>query len=159
MGCDLSDPVRVLPEDVAGNYTFNEFIFVPDASALDAANLLDTLVIDNTRLRLLDGGQFTLNYQFQGGSESLISGDFTVNESEIRLQAASGSEARLTSLLLHSPITFTRDIDNNRLESMRTKTVDLSSYSSRYAGVPPVQGQLYLELFLENGSTPITTRQ
>ena len=148
--CDKSNPVRVLPEDVAGVYDFQQFIFIPDASALEPANLLDTLVVDNTNLRLLDGGQFTLNYQFKGGSEAIIAGDFSVSSTEIRLQAAAGSEARLASLLLHSPIRMRRNIDLDKLEASVTKTVDLSAYAERYAGVPPVRGRLLIEMILRD---------
>jgi hypothetical protein len=148
--CDKSNPVNVLPEDVAGTYDFIQFVFIPDAAALESANLLDTLVVGNTNLRLLDGGQFTLNYQFMNGPESIISGDFSVSTSEIRLAAAAGSEARLASLLLHSPLRLKRNIDLDKLESTTTKTVDLSAYSGRYAGVPPVRGRLILELVLRD---------
>lgn len=148
--CDKSNPVRVLPEDVAGTYDFQQFVFIPDASALDPANLLDTLAVSNTNLRLLDGGQFTLNYQFLGGPEAIISGDFTVSASEIRLQSAAGSEARLASLLLHSPLSLRRNIDLDKLEASDTKTVDLSAFAERYAGVPPVRGRLVLELILRD---------
>jgi hypothetical protein len=148
--CDKSNPVRVLPEDVAGTYDFQQFVFIPDAAALEPANLLDTLAVDNTNLRLLDGGQFTLNYQFQGGSEAIISGDFSVSATEIRLQAAAGSEARLASLLLHSPLRLRRNIDLDKLEASATKTVDLSAYAERYAGVPPVRGRLVIEMILRD---------
>lgn len=148
--CDKSNPVQVLPEDVAGTYDFQQFVFIPDAVALESANLLDTLVVENTNLRLLDGGQFTLNYQFVGGPEAIISGDFRVSSTEIRLQAAAGSEARLASLLLHSPLRLRRNIDLDKLEASVTKTVDLSAFSGRYAGVPPVAGRLVLELILQD---------
>lgn len=144
--CDKSNPVRVLPEDVAGTYQFTNYVFTPDASALEPANLMDTLVVASTNLVLLDGGQFTLNYRFINGSQSIISGDFTATVDEIKLTAAPGSEARLASLLLHSPLELQHDIEIGRLESTTTKTVDLSTFSGRYKGVPPVPGRLEMVL-------------
>ncbi len=146
--CDKSDPVRILPEDVAGTYSFTNFIFIPDATALEPADMLDTLVAANTNLVLLDGGQFTLSYRFVNGSQSLISGDFTARAEEIKLTAAPGSETRLTSLLLHSPLELQLDLERGILESTTSKTVDLSAFSGRYEGVPPVSGRLILELIL-----------
>lgn len=88
------NPVNVLPDEVAGKYIFTEFVFVPDAAAIQPANILDTLVAQNTYLRLIAGGQFILNYQFRGGNESIISGDFSITVDDIRLRAAPRSEAR-----------------------------------------------------------------
>lgn len=147
--CSKENPVNVLPEEVAGNYIFTEFRFVPDAAAIQPANILDTLVTDNTYLRLIAGGQFILHYQFIGSNESIISGDFSITVDNVRLRAAPGSEARLVSLLLNSPLDLRRVFDNGQEEAFEAsvqKTVDLESYSSKYAGVPPVRGTLRLRL-------------
>lgn len=147
--CSKENPVNVLPDEVAGNYVFTEFRFVPDAAAIQPANILDTLITDNTYLRLIAGGQFILNYQFKGSNESIISGDFSITVDNVRLRAAPGSEARLVSLLLNSPLDLKRVFDNGQQESFEAriqKTVDLESYSSKYAGVPPVRGTLRLRL-------------
>ena len=151
--CKKDNPVNVLPDEVAGKYIFTEFVFVPDAAAIQPANVLDTLVANNTYLRLIAGGQFILNYQFTGSNESIISGDFTITVDNIRLRAAPGSEARLISLLLNSPLDLERVFGNGDEESFQTsvrKTVDLESYSSKYDGVPPVRGTLRLTLVPEN---------
>lgn len=148
-GCKKDNPVNVLPSDVAGAYYFSEFQFVPDASAIQPANVLDTLVTQDTYLRLISSGQFILNYRFRGGQESIISGDFSVSTSRITLRAAPGSEARLISLLLNSPIVFNRNEGPGEAESLvsyTVKTVDLASFSNKYAGVPPVRGTLQIEL-------------
>ncbi len=144
--CDKENPVNVLPSDVAGDYLFTEFQFVPDASAIDPANVLDTLVGDKTYLRLIAGGQFILNYQFREGQESIISGEFSVTTDRISLRAAPGSEARLISLLLSSPIEFERSNEQGQITSITQKTVDLASYSDNYEGVPPVRGRLIMRL-------------
>lgn len=144
--CDKENPVNVLPSDVAGDYLFTEFQFVPDASAIDPANVLDTLVTDKTYLRLIAGGQFILNYQFREGQESIISGEFSVTTDRISLRAAPGSEARLISLLLSSPIEFDRSDATGQITSITQKTVDLASYSDNYEGVPPVRGRLIMRL-------------
>lgn len=144
--CDKENPVNVLPSDVAGDYLFTEFQFVPDASAIDPANVLDTLVRDKTYLRLIAGGQFILNYQFREGQESIISGEFSVTTELIILRAAPGSEARLISLLLSSPIEFERSNATGQITSITQKIVDLASYSDNYEGVPPVRGRLIMRL-------------
>ena len=148
-GCKKDNPVNVLPSDVAGAYYFTDFQFVPDASAIQPANVLDTLVAEDTYLRLISSGQFILNYRFRGGQESIISGDFSVTTSRITLRAAPGSEARLISLMLNSPIVFNRSegpAESESLTSYTVKTVDLASFSAKYAGVPPVRGTLQIGL-------------
>jgi len=145
-GCSDSNPVTLSPEEVEGRYDFTEFIFTPDAGALMAANVLDTLVLDKTSLLLLDGGQFALNYQFIGGQEAFISGEFTVTKSEVELKTSEGSESRLNEILLHTPLKLARSEESSNLETSVVKTKDLSSFSDHYAGIPPVQGVLILNL-------------
>lgn len=147
-GCGDDNPVRLSPDEVQGRYDFTEFVFDPDAAALMNANVLDTLVMDRTSLLLLDGGQFALNYQLIGGEESLISGDFTVTESVVELKMSSGSEERQNQLLLHSPLRLTRNMQTSNLATMEVKTKDLSLFSDRYAGIPPVEGELRIRLIL-----------
>ena len=146
--CSKDNPVNVLPEDVAGTYEFLRYSFVPNASAVQSVNLLDTLVTQNTYVRLTDGGQFIINYQFLGGPQTFINGDFTLNQSRIVFQAAPGNEARLTSLLLTSPLRFDRNLSDNTLESFTERTADLAAFSDRYQGVPPVEGRLEIILQL-----------
>lgn len=145
-GCGDDNPVKLSPDEVQGRYDFTEFIFTPDAEALAAANVLDTLVMDRTSLLLLDGGQFALSYQFIDGEESLISGDFTVTASAVELNMSSGSEERQKELLLHSPLRLSRNLENSSLETVEVSTKDLSLFSDRYAGIPPVEGELRIVL-------------
>lgn len=53
--CDSSGDA-VTPGDVAGEYVFSDFRFIPESTLLPAANLLDTLVAENTRLQLSAAG-------------------------------------------------------------------------------------------------------
>lgn len=145
-GCQKENPVQVLPEDVAGTYDFTHFIFIPDAAAIAPANVLDTLVAQNTNLKLTAGGQFVLSYQFIGGVESLIAGTFEVNERRVTLRAYSGAEAQLSALLLDSPLVLNRTDVEGVLEVSLRKTVNLAAFSNRYRGVPPVEGTLRLRL-------------
>lgn len=147
-GCGDDNPVKLSPDEVQGRYDFTEFVFDPDAEALIAANVLDTLVMDRTSLLLLDGGQFALSYQFIGGEESLISGDFTVTESTVELNMSSGSEDRRNELLLHTPLRLIRNLETSSLETVVVKDKDLSLFSDRYAGIPPVEGELKIKLVL-----------
>lgn len=139
-GCGDSNPVKLSPEEVQGRYDITEFIFTPDAEALMAANVRDTLVLDKTSLLLLDGGQFAINYQFIGGEEAFISGEFTVTKSEVELKMSDAAENRLNSLLLHTPLKLSRSEETTSLETSTVKTKDLSLFSDRYAGIPPVEG-------------------
>jgi hypothetical protein len=143
---DEDNIVNVPPEEVAGTFDFTNYEFIPNASAIQPANVLDTLVAANTNLRLFDGGQFILSYQFVDGPESVLIGDFTVTETEIRLVIGSGNTNRKASLLLHSPLEFTRSANTNKLTLSSSQTVDLSAFSNRYEGIPPVAGRLEIEL-------------
>lgn len=153
-GCSKENPVNVLPDEVAGTYDFSRYEFVPLAVAIQPANVLDTLVVANTFLRLTEGGQFLLNYQFLNGPESIIAGNFTVDASRVQLQPSPGSEARLTSLLLQAPIRLDRvsvpGQIRDRLEMANAQTVDLNSFSNRYEGLPPVPGILFISLTPRN---------
>jgi Ni,Fe-hydrogenase III large subunit len=144
--CSKDSVVNVDPGVVAGTFDFTNYEFIPNASAIQAANVLDTLVTVNTNLRLIAGGQFILSYQFINGFESVIIGDFTASDTEIRLNVSSGNDARLTSLLLHTPLIFSRSTDSGKLTLTATRTVNLAAFSNRYAGIPPVTGRLELEL-------------
>jgi hypothetical protein len=152
-GCQKENPVAVLPSDVAGTYDFTTFIFIPDAAAIAPANVLDTLVSENTNLRLTASGQFVLSYQFRQGPESLIAGTFDVTQRRITLKPYAGSEAQLTSLLLDSPLVLNRTDVEGVLEASIRKTADLAAFSNRYRGVPPVQGTLRLRL-VQRSVTP-----
>ncbi len=151
-GCSEDSVVNVEPEEVAGTFDFTTYTFTPDAAAIQPAIVLDTLAVENTNLRLIAGGQFILSYQFIDGPESVIIGDFTATENEIRLTVGSGNNDRLTSLLLHTPLVFNRSANKTRLTHASTRTVDLSAFSNRYSGIPPITGQLELELLQRSAS-------
>jgi len=142
--CSKDSVVNVNPEIVAGTFDFTTYEFIPNASAIQPANILDTLVAVNTNLRLIAGGQFVLSYQFINGFESVIIGDFTATETEVRLNVSSGNDARLATLLLHTPLIFTRSTESNTnfLTLTAIRTANLAAFSNRYAGIPPVSGRL-----------------
>ncbi|MCH8569538.1 MAG: hypothetical protein LAT67_14795 [Balneolales bacterium] len=154
VGCSKDNPVNILPSEVAGTYDFIRYEFVPSAAAIQPANVLDTLVVQNTFLRLTEGGQFLLNYQFINGPESIISGNFSITANRVELQPAAGSEARLTSLLLQPPLRLDRIPAQGQfrdsLEMAKEQVVDLSNFSNRYDGIPPVPGVLFLQLSPKN---------
>lgn len=150
--CSEDSVVNVEPEEVAGTFDFSTYEFIPNASAIQPAIVLDTLAVENTNLRLIAGGQFILSYQFMNGSESVIIGDFTATENEIQLNVSGGNNERMASLLLHSPLVFTRSANTNRLTLSENRTVDLSAFSNRYSGIPPVAGRLEIELLQRTAS-------
>ena len=143
-GCDTTEE-DVKPRDVAGEYVFTAFRFVPDSPLLPAAVVLDTLVQSNTRLQLFSSGRFTLLYQFQGASPEFIGGDFNVNEERVRLSGHEDEEPFYRQLLLSPEITLVRDGSDAFSASIR-RTVNLEEYSARYKGLRTVEGEVELAL-------------
>lgn len=142
--CDLTDD-DVTPTNVAGEYVFTEFRFVPDSPLLPPAVVLDTLVQSSTRLQLFSSGRFTLLYQFEGADPEFIGGDFSVNERRIRLSGHEDEAEFYRQLLLSPEITLQRSDEGPLTASIR-RTVDLEEYSSRYEGLRTVDGVVMLEL-------------
>lgn len=149
-GCSEENPANVTPDEVADDYSFSRFEFIPLATAVAPANILDTLITANSFLKLTQGGQFLLNYQFTEGPESIIAGNFSLTATQVKLMAAAGSEARLAPLLLDPTVHLDRIPEEGqigeRLELSIVKTADLSKFSDRYQGLPPLQGRLEIIL-------------
>jgi hypothetical protein len=101
-------------------------------------------VADNTALRILDGGQFILEYQLEGGVEQVVTGTFTLTSSEVRLRADEEFQARLQSMLLDRAINMERNPDNpNVLTYEQDKTVNLEEYApERYEDLTDISGTL-----------------
>lgn len=142
--CDSSDD-DVRPVDVAGEYVFTEFRFVPRSDLLPAANVLDTLVEENTRLQLFSSGRFTLLYQFAGANPEFIGGDFDVNARRVRLRGHEDEARFYRQLLLGSEITLDRE-DAGGFRAMIRRTVNLEEFSGRYVGLRSVDGVVHLRL-------------
>lgn len=142
--CDSGDD-EVRPVDVAGEYVFTEFQFVPRSTLLPAANVLDTLVSDNTRLQLFSSGRFTLLYQFVGANAEFVGGDFDVNARRVRLRGHEDEARFYRELLLGSEITLDREEEGAFSASLR-RTVNLEEFSNRYAGLRSVDGVVRLQL-------------
>ena len=143
-GCD-SDADDPQPRDVAGEYVFTRFEFVPDSPLLPPAVVLDTLVQSNTRLQLFSSGRFTLLYQFEGANPEFIGGDFDVNAERVRLRGREDEEEFYRRLLLGPEITLIRD-ENDAFRATIRRTVNLEAYSARYRGLRTVDGVVELAL-------------
>jgi len=143
-GCDSADD-DVDPGDVAGEYIFTDFRFVPDSPLLPAAVLVDTLVASNTRLQLFSSGRFTLLYQFEGSTPEFIGGDFDVNEDRVRLNGREDEEEFYRQLLLGTEFTLQRD-EPAGFSATIPRIVHLEDYSDRYRGLRSVSGVVVLEL-------------
>ncbi len=135
--------------DVAGVYTFDAFRFQPEAAALAPVNVLDTLVVAESFIELLDGGQATLRFRRVGGTTRFVPGTFEVRREEIRLTFQGGNEATLGRLVLPNVLTFDRTETTLSLED--DFTANLESYdSARYAGFSSIPGTLTMRLSLDD---------
>lgn len=133
------------PGDIAGTYNVQEFSFEPDASALETAVLLDTLVAADTRFEVLDSGQALLRYRFQGGSQRVLQGQVEVRSEQVRLSFDDGTSAARTSLLLPERLVFDR-VGGALAVSTPTR-VNLAAFApNRYGGFTDVPGTLVLRL-------------
>ena len=133
------------PTDVAGEYIFTEFRFVPDSPLLPPAVILDTLVASDTRLQLFSSGRFTLLYHFQGASPEFIGGSFDVSRDRVRIQGREDEERFYRELLLSPEFTLRREGPDEFSATIR-RTVDLEQFSDRYRGLRSVDGQVFLHL-------------
>lgn len=135
----------VNPGDVAGEYVFSDFRFVPDAPLLAPANILDTLVTENTRLQLFSSGRFTLLYQFVGANPEFIGGNFDVGRNRVRIIGREDEEEFYRRLLLGPEFTLSRT-ETDGFSAEIPRTVNLEGFSERYRGLRSVDGVVMLEL-------------
>lgn len=142
--CDSGDD-DPSPTDVAGEYIFTEFRFVPDSPILPPAVVLDTLVASNTRLQLFSSSRFTLLYHVQGASPEFIGGNFDVSDDRVRIQGREDEEQFYRQLLLSPEFTLRREGPDEFSATIR-RTVDLEEFSDRYRGLRSVDGQVFLHL-------------
>lgn len=142
--CDSSGDA-VTPGDVAGEYVFSDFRFIPESTLLPAANLLDTLVAENTRLQLFSSGRFTLLYQFRGANPEFIGGNFDVNRERVRIIGREDEEPFYRRLLLPPEFILQR-AEPEGFSATIPRTVNLEAFSSRYKGLRSVDGKVILRL-------------
>ncbi len=145
IGCDSGDDGPTAG-DVAGEYRFTELRFVPLSSAVSAVNVLDTLVVSETRLQLFSSGRFTLLYQFQGGNAEFIGGNFSVSDDRITLKGESDQERFYRALLLGLETRLDRNQIDTSLSGDIRKKANLEEFSDRYVGLPSVDGNLKIAL-------------
>lgn len=152
--CDSGDAIDdPTPADVAGLYDFAAFRFTPQATALPAVSVTDTLVAGDSFVRLFDGGQLTLEFRRQGGVARFVPGTFEVRRREVRMTFAGGNEETLGRLLLPQTLTFTRADDG--LAASAPLTANLEGYDpQRYGGgtFRAVPGTLTVRLVPRSGS-------
>lgn len=144
--CDSSGPIdRPLPTDVEGLYEFTEYSFTPRATAIEPANVLDTLVAGATTVELFGGGDVLFRFKVGDSPSALISGRFDVASDRIRFQFTD-TQNRLPRLLLRTPITFIRE-GSGVLSHEEVTVVNLAAYDpQRYAGLTDVTGTLRVRL-------------
>jgi hypothetical protein len=144
--CDSNGDDDPTPADIAGTYDVAEFRFVPDAGAITAANVLDTLVADGTSVRVLSGGDFTFEYEFEGGVTRSLSGEVEVRTDEVRFTFDAADAARREQLLLPESLVFDRE-DDGELSASEEISVDLEAFDEDfYDGIDDEQGELTLRL-------------
>ncbi len=147
-GCDSGDPInQPQPADVAGTYRFEELRFVPSASATRPADVKSRLE-QNTSLSLSSGGNFVLMYTFSGEPDYIVSGDFDVRATTVRIRGSSQHRDQYQRLLLEPDFTLNRDPDNPlELWARISRNVDLQAYDREaYEGLTNVPGHLHIRL-------------
>lgn len=144
IACDSNNEDDGIAE-LAGEYTFSEFRFTPDSNLLEPVNMLDTLVVEATRLQLFSSGRFTLLYQFEGGQSTFVGGNATRTNDGVRISGDRDNEEIFAALLL--PVEFELTAESTTtLTAREDRRVDLARFSDRYEGLPSVEGTLFLTL-------------
>lgn len=143
VGCDSGDPINQAScADVAGRYAVAAFEFDPDASSIPVVSFLDTLDVSQTELRLTDQCQYVFTYKFKARNTELITNDYRVTDSNIRLNVSEGDRAKLSQLYLTGDVVLDR-MASRVLESNISTTVNLGDFSSQYEGTT-AHGQMRL---------------
>jgi hypothetical protein len=149
VGCDSGDPINEpRPSDVAGTYTFAELRFVPDAAATQPADVRARMNTGISSLGLSSGGNFVLRYEFTGQSEFIVSGDFDVRATTVRVRGRAADRQHYQRLLLDNEFTLNRDPANpNVLTSQIQQRVNLEAFDNvAYRGLTDVPGRLHVRL-------------
>lgn len=118
-----------------GDFTLERLEF--DVSALGSVNVLDTLVLDQTMLKLFGGdAEFDLQYQIEGettGSRRLT-GTFDANDERVQFDF-NASSSDLARLLLPSEFTLQIEENGDVLRgSIARSNVDLARYNDDLYG-------------------------
>jgi hypothetical protein len=148
-GCDSGDPINEpRPADVAGTYSFAELRFVPDASATQPADVRARMNTAVSNLGLSSGGNFVLRYEFVGDSEYIISGDFDVRATTVRVRGRAADRSHYQRLLLDNEFTLNRDAANpTQLSAQIQQRVNLEAFDqAAYRGLTDVPGRLHIRL-------------
>lgn len=146
--CDSGDAVDPpSPADVAGVYDIEALRFVPTSTALAPVSVLDTLVAAESFVRILDGGQATLEFRRLGGSARFVPGTVEVRSGQVRLTFQEGNADVLARLVLPNVLTFDRDGED--LDLSTPFTANLEAYdATRYGGFTAIPGTLTIRLAL-----------
>ncbi len=146
LSCSRQTADNTYVREVIGEYFFDTFQFVPESSALETVNVMDTLVYEETRLQLFSSKRFTLLYRFKNGSPAFVGGDFEVSRSRVVLKGNPDDEEFYAALLLPTEIPLQRSDDPDVLTGSIKRRVNLEAFSPRYRGLLSVRGTLVLEL-------------
>jgi hypothetical protein len=147
-GCDSTDPDdNGDTREVAGLYRFTEFIFVPEAPAVESINVLDTLSAGQTDLRLSSDGTFIFSYQFVNGTPFFLNGGFAATSNTVQIAGIANQNDTYARILLTPSFTLRRDENNpDLLTADIRKTINPSQFSNRYRGINSINGTLRLRL-------------
>lgn len=147
--CDSGDAVDPpTPADVAGTYDIQALRFVPDGTGIAAVNVLDTLVVAESFVRILDGGQAQLEFRRRGGTSRFVSGTVEVRARQVRMTFDAADDATLARLVIPRVLTFDRD-GNNLAVVDEELTANLEAYdAARYPNLTAVEGELTVRLAL-----------
>jgi len=131
-------------EQLFGQYTFDEFVFEPDAELPNTDLREELAAVD---LEFFRGGEFSLRYRFadQTGSTN-ARGTFTTGANDVRLTV--NNPENHTNLFLPENFRLTIEEDGDRLiREIRREGLNLSQTRyTRYAGIRDADGTLTMRL-------------
>jgi hypothetical protein len=151
-GCDSGDPINEpRPADVAGSYDIAELRFVPNATNLSPADVGALLNTEISSVLLSSGGNYVLRYQFLGGDEFFVAGNFDVRATTVRFRGSANDRTHYQRLLLDNEFTLNRDPANPALlHAQIERRVNLQEFDrQRYDGLTDVPGRLHIRLIRE----------
>jgi hypothetical protein len=153
-GCDSGDGVEVTPEDVEGTYSFLEFTFVPNAARIPSVDARESLVEDETFLRLFGSGQAQLLYDFEDGPSGFLDGQVSLSESTVTVELENSTGAR-DQLLLPATLRLDRE-SADVLTTVTTSNGERSGFATTanlelfdpdgFEGLTSVSGELFITL-------------
>ncbi len=146
-GCDTDNPGSAIDE-IAGTYGFTELRFVPTATALTEANVLEELDSAATEVRIDSRGRTLFFLEFEDGESRFAEATATASSGSVLFRAvAVEDQDALQRVLLPPSFRLERRDDDRTLGAELTATVNLQEFDPvAYAGQTAEPGTLHIRL-------------